>query len=74
MTDEIKARPQALLNGILLIGMEPGELVFDMHGKMLGRVQPGVPVIVDKSCYLTLDEYNAAKLFALSNGARTHFN
>jgi hypothetical protein len=59
-------RPTAFFGGVMLVSVPPGEKIFDLSGsqpKLLGVVGNGLPVVNEdaKTCYLSTDDYNAAK-------------
>lgn len=52
----------ALIDEVLCVSVEPGTPIFDLiTEKLLGHVSDGHPVINGSTCYLSTDDYEAAK-------------
>lgn len=64
MTEMIVKRPMAMMGKILLVSCPPGTPICDINGKMLGFVDNRKPVINGDTCYLSTDDYKAAKASA----------
>ena len=59
---EIVDRPRAYIGNVLVVCCPPGTVIFDLlTERPLGVVMDRHPVINGQTCYLSTDDYEAAK-------------
>lgn len=61
MTDVIHQRNMAMIGKVLCVEVEQGTKIFDANEKLLGIVSDRNPVVNDMTCYLSVNDYQAAK-------------
>lgn len=61
MTEVIKQRNIAMIGKVLCVEVEQGTKIFDATEKLLGVVRDRHPVINGETCYLSVNDYQAAK-------------
>lgn len=61
MTDVIHQRNMAMIGKVLCVEVEQGTKIFDANEKLLGIVSDRNPVFNGMTCYLSVNDYQAAK-------------